>query len=186
MDKASALETQKVFRQIVEDSIINYDTSTWINNMNQAISSTNVVLNTAISPTLWLIPSSLIILKNPIDGYNNKLKVSNKNMVFGINKNLNYYWSKTRETAPVIARSAQSSEAAKKQHNIELKKLEKLDDSERSEQVRQKPSVHSKKPVRDTKNFSSKAVTTTTPTTDNLIVLSLSIIGGILLSKYIF
>ena len=89
-NRASALETQKVFRQIFEDSIINYDTSTWINNMNQAISSTNVVLNTAISPTLWLIPSSLIILKNPIEGYNNKLKVSDENMVFGINENLNH------------------------------------------------------------------------------------------------
>ena len=50
--------------------------------MNQAISSTNVVVNTAISPTLWLIPSSLIILKNPIDGCNNKLKVSSENMIF--------------------------------------------------------------------------------------------------------
>ena len=38
--RASALETQRVFRQIVEDSIINYDTSTWINNMNQALKST--------------------------------------------------------------------------------------------------------------------------------------------------
>ena len=148
--RASALETQKVFRQIVEDSIINYDTSTWINNMNQAISSTNVVLNTAISPTLWLIPSSLIILKNPIEGYNNKLKVSDKNMVFGINKNLNYYGSKTCETSPV-----------KKQHNIELKKFKKLDDKP------QKPSVHSKEPVRDIKNFSSKvnAVNTAVTTT---------------------
>ena len=82
--RASTLETQKVFRKIVEDSIINYETTTWINNMNQAVSATNVVLNTAISPTLWLIPSSLIILKNPIEGYNNKLKVSTPNV----------FWSK--------------------------------------------------------------------------------------------
>ena len=53
--------------------------------MNQAISSSNVVLNTAISPTLWSIPSSLIILKNPIDGYN-KLKVSSENMVLELIK----------------------------------------------------------------------------------------------------
>ena len=89
--RASALETQKVFRKIVEDSIINYDTTTWINNMNEAITATNVILNTAISPTLWLIPSSLIILKNPIEGYNNKLKVSTEDMKFGINKKLNFY-----------------------------------------------------------------------------------------------
>ena len=59
--------------------------------MNQAVTATNVVLNTAISPTLWLIPSSFSILKNPIEGYNNKLKVSNENMVFGVNDNLNYF-----------------------------------------------------------------------------------------------
>ena len=53
-NRASALETQKVFRKIFEDSIINYDTTTWINNMNQALTATNVILNTAISPSLWL------------------------------------------------------------------------------------------------------------------------------------
>ena len=58
--------------------------------MNQAITSTNVVLNIAISPTLWLIPSSLIILEKPIVGYN-KLKVSDETMKFGLNKNVNYY-----------------------------------------------------------------------------------------------
>ena len=169
MDKASALETQKVFRQIVEDSIINYDTSTWINNMNQAISSTNVVVNTAISPTLWLIPSSLIILKDPIEGYNNKLKVSDENMVFGINENLNYYGVKQQ---PV-----------KKQHNIELKKLETLGDQSKVYKKDDQP----QKPVKNLRTASGiKKLTTTTPTTDNLIVLSLSIIGGILLSKYIF
>ena len=89
--RASALETQNVFRQIVKDSIINYETSTWINNMNQAVTSTNVVLNMAISPTLWLIPSNLIILEKPIVGYNNKLKVSDESMNFGLNKNVNYF-----------------------------------------------------------------------------------------------
>ena len=90
-NRTSALETQKVFRKIVEDSVVNYDTTTWINNMNEAITATNVILNTAISPTLSLIPSSLIILKNPVEGYNNKLKVSTEDMKFGINKGLNYY-----------------------------------------------------------------------------------------------
>ena len=59
--------------------------------MNQAVTSTNVVLNMAISPTLWLIPSNLIILEKPIVGYNNKLKVSDESMNFGVNKNINYY-----------------------------------------------------------------------------------------------
>ena len=58
--------------------------------MNQAVTSTNVVLNIAISPTLWLIPNNLIILDKPIVGCNNKLKVSNESMNFGLNKNVNY------------------------------------------------------------------------------------------------
>ena len=59
--------------------------------MNRSITGTNVVLNLAISPSLWLIPSNLIILKNPINGYNNKLRVTTTNMKFGINENLNYF-----------------------------------------------------------------------------------------------
>ena len=51
--------------------------------MNQAVTDTNVVLNIAISPTLWLLPSNLILLNRPIPGYNNKLKV------FGLNKDIN-------------------------------------------------------------------------------------------------
>ena len=134
--RASALEMQKVFWKIVEDSIINYETTTWINNMNQAVSDTNVILNTAISPTLWLIPSSLIILKNPIEGYNNKLKVSTADMFFGVNNRLNYQGKEEKIKSPV-------------------KKLEK-------------------EKIKSPEN------------TENLIILSLSLIGGVLFSKYIF
>ena len=67
-----------MFRKIVKDSIINYDTSTWINNMNLAI------LDTAISP------SHMIIQKIIIPGYNNMLRVTPKNMKFVLNKNINY------------------------------------------------------------------------------------------------
>ena len=38
--------------------------------MNCSISDTDVTLNMAISPNLWLIPSNLIILKNQTVGYN--------------------------------------------------------------------------------------------------------------------
>ena len=129
--------------------------------MNQAISSTNVVLNTAISPTLWLIPSSLIILKEPIDGYNNKLKVSDENMVFGINENLNYY-GKT-PSSPV-----------KKQYNLSVKKLEKLGDKQQS-----------KDDEKSVKSNETKNLTKTSMSTENFIILSLSMIGGILISKYL-
>ena len=101
-NRGSALETQVVFRQIVEDSIINYDTSTWIQNMNLAISDTNVVLDTAISPSLWLLPSNMIIQKTVIPGYNNMLKVATQNMKFGLNKNINYYGTINKNTPKKI------------------------------------------------------------------------------------
>ena len=59
--------------------------------MNQAVTSTNVLLNMAISPTLWLITSNLIVLEKPIVGYKNKLKISDESMNFGLNKNVNYF-----------------------------------------------------------------------------------------------
>ena len=71
--RGSALETQQKFRKLVSNTTLNYDVSMSINNINRAISDTNVVLSLAISPSLWLLPSSLIILKNPVYGYNNRL-----------------------------------------------------------------------------------------------------------------
>ena len=68
--------------------------------MNLAISDTNVVLDTAISPSLWLLPSNVIIQKNIIPGYNNMLKVASKNMKFGLNKNINHYASERSEHQP--------------------------------------------------------------------------------------
>ena len=62
-DRASALETQIVFRKLVEDAIVNYDVTTWIQNMNLAISDANVKLDIAISPSLWLLPSNMVIQK---------------------------------------------------------------------------------------------------------------------------
>ena len=157
-NRASALETQKVFRQIVKDSVINYDTTTWINNMNEAVSDTNVILNTAISPTLWLIPSSLIILKNPIEGYNNKLRVSTEDMVFGINKDLNYQ-GEEEETSPV-----------KKQHYIGLKKLETLGDEKKKKKQYKKE---------------KSSIKTSRGKEENVIIFSLAMVGGVLISKYI-
>lgn len=153
------METQKVFQQIVSDSIINYDTATWINNMNITISSTNVILNVAISPSLWLIPSSLIILKNPIEGYNNKLKVSNENMKFGINKNLNYYGEE------------------KKLNGISPKNkiLSKISFGKKLKGKNSKP-----------KTFSKKNSEKTSSNSENIMILSFAIAGGILISKYIF
>ena len=88
-NKASAFEVQQIFTQIGEDSIINYNTSNWINNMNRSVSVTNILLNLAISPPLWLSSRNLIIIDKPITGYNNKLRIVTKDMKFGQN-NINY------------------------------------------------------------------------------------------------
>ena len=155
--RSFALEKENVFRQIVEDSIINYDTSTWINNMNQAITSTNVVLNIAISPTLWLIPGSLIILEKPIVGYNNKLKVSDETMKFGLNNNLNYYGT-TNNLKKIH------------QDSVITPHLDSL-----NEQPTESQKVTTNKML-SVKPSSEQGVT--------LGVLSGSVIGGILLLKY--
>ena len=86
-----SLEAQQVFRRLMEDSVINYSFGTWILNMNKAIQDTNVVQNLAISPSLWLIPSKMVILKKPIPRYNNMLRTAtDSGMKFGVNLSLNY------------------------------------------------------------------------------------------------
>ena len=158
--RASALETQKVFRQIFEDSVVNYDTSTWINNMNEAISTTNVILNVAISPMLWLIPSSLIILKNPLEGYNNKLKVSDENMVFGINKKLNFYG---RDKTKLDTNETKKDTNVTKKDETKLDKKDLLKIKKDWENIEKPKTPH-----------------------ENYIILSLAIVGGVLISKYLF
>ena len=155
-NRASALETQKEFRKIVFDSIVNYDTATWINNMNTAITPTNMILNVAISPSLWLIPSSLIILKNIIEGYNNKLKVLSDEMVFGINKTLNYYGENKKLEGNEINKTAAN-----------IKKVWETIN----------PSLPVIKP--------SKIIPPKTEK-ENFIIFSLAVVGGVLFTKYIF
>ena len=60
-------------------------------NMNRVFLDMNVVQNLALSPSLWLVPSMMIILKDPIAGYNNKFKTATRSMVFGVNGDLNYH-----------------------------------------------------------------------------------------------
>ena len=158
--RASALETQKVFRQIVEDSIINYNTSKWINNMNQAVTSTNVVFNMANSPTLWLIPSNLIILEKPIVRYNNELKVSDEFMNFGLNKNVNCVGVK--------------KEQPKKVHQEEtpIHNLETLDNKTQQVKIKTPGKISTKK---ETDNIN----------TELMAVLSITGITAFLITKYI-
>jgi len=74
----SAIETQKVFLQLFESSIIERDIS-------KSIQRYQLALDLAISPGCWLLPSNLVINTNSIIGYNNKLLKATVNMKFGVN-----------------------------------------------------------------------------------------------------
>ena len=86
---AKSSQTQDVFHQLVNDTIIQSDPTVTISDMRRAIRDTNVVLNMAITPGVILIPSSMIILSEMIDGYNNILTLAKSGMTFGKNNDAN-------------------------------------------------------------------------------------------------
>ena len=86
---AKSLQTQVVFRKIVNDTVIEDDETITIGDMRKAIADTKVILNTAITPGIILIPGSLIILKKKIAGFNNILTLGQSWMTFGENPTVN-------------------------------------------------------------------------------------------------
>ena len=50
---AASMQTQDVFRKLVEDTIIQTSVTVSISNMRKAISDCNVTVNTAVSQNLW-------------------------------------------------------------------------------------------------------------------------------------
>ena len=82
-------QTQTIFRQLVNSSIVQNDQTIMLNNYRTAIKDTYAILNQNISPGLLIIPSSLIILDKPIPGYNNTVRISDLSMRFGTEKDLN-------------------------------------------------------------------------------------------------
>ena len=86
---AKSLQTQDIFRVLVRDSIVQDDPVKNISNMRTAIENTNVVLNLVICPGIILVPSSMIILKKRVEGYNNYLTLATKDMRFGVNEDVN-------------------------------------------------------------------------------------------------
>ena len=87
---AKSSQTQDVFRKIVEDTIIQNNSTVLISNMRKSIQATNVVLNLAVVPNVILMPSNFVILSKKIRGYNNVLTTATGDMTFGVNKNVNY------------------------------------------------------------------------------------------------
>ncbi len=102
---AKSLQTQEVFRKIVKETIAQSDTTITISNMRAAIVSTNAILNMAISPTMILVPSNLIIQKEKIPGYNNILTSATDKMKFGKNTEVNY--KAPRTTTQVTRKTTQ-------------------------------------------------------------------------------
>ena len=86
---AKSLQTQDIFHVLVKDSIVQDDPVKNISNMRSAIENTNVLLNLVICPGIILIPSSMIILKKRVAGYNNYLTLATKDMKFGVNEDVN-------------------------------------------------------------------------------------------------
>ena len=86
---AKSQQTQDIFHVLVRDSIVQDDSVKSISNMRTAIESTNVVLNLVICPGIILVPSSMIILKRRVEGYNNYLTLATKDMNFGVNEDVN-------------------------------------------------------------------------------------------------
>ncbi len=116
---AKSLQTQEVFRKIVKETIAQSDTTTTISNMRTAIASTNVVLNMAISPSMILVPSNLIIQKEKIPGYNNVLMPQTKclclnatdKMKFGKNTEVNYKAPRRTQVTPKSTQTNQRYQA---------------------------------------------------------------------------
>lgn len=86
---AKSLQTQVVFRRLVNDTIVGSDQVVIVNNMRKAIVDTNVILITAMSPGVILVPSDMIILKKKIPGFNNILTIADPSMKFGKSSDVN-------------------------------------------------------------------------------------------------
>ena len=81
-----SFDAQKQFLVLLEDSIhssISIPDS--IQKYQDAITNARVRLNFAIGPSLYLIPSDMILKINSIEGYNNNIMVASDDMSFGIN-----------------------------------------------------------------------------------------------------
>ena len=66
--------------------------------MRSSIQATNVVLNLAVVPNVILMPSNFVILNKKIEGYNNILTTATNEMLFGVNKDVNYNKPKVKHS----------------------------------------------------------------------------------------
>ena len=86
---AMSLQSQEQFRTYVNGLLVIPSVKELVSDMRTSIQATHAILDTAIIPGVSLIPCSLVILKEPIPGYNNILLTASNIMNFGLNSELN-------------------------------------------------------------------------------------------------
>ena len=143
---AKSLQTQDIFHVLVKDSIVQDDPVKNINNLRTAIENTNVLLNLVICPGITLIPSSMIILKKRVAGYNNYLTLATKDMKFGVNEDVN---RAKRGAVKIIREPTTTSQQKEEEENPVLQIGNKNRGSP------QKPSVNNIRPVISTNEKNS-------------------------------
>ncbi len=175
---AKSLQTLDVFHKIVKESLVESDVTITISNMRTAIETTNVVLNMAISPGMILVPSDLIIQKKKIPGYNNILKLATDKMKFGKNADVNY---KVSDPEPASQSSTQGGDSPKTTNSVSKSSAQGGDTGSESPKTTSTPSV-----VRPTQGLESSKPKSPKISVASEILGVTMMIGGFLISKYIF
>ncbi len=180
------MQTQDVFHKIVKESLVESDVTITISNMRTAIETTNVVLNMAISPGMILVPSELIIQKKKIPVYNNILELATDKMKFGKNADVNYKVSDPASASQSSTQGGDTSENTTpdtpKTTNSESKSLTQGGNTgSESPKTTSTPSV-----VRPTQGLESSKLKSPKISVASEILGVTMMVGGFLISKYIF
>ena len=179
---AKSLQTQDVFHKIVKESLVESDVMITISNMRTAIETTNVVLNMAISPGMILVPSNLIIQKKKIPGYNNILELATDKMKFGKNADVNYKVSNPAPASQSSTQGGNTTPDTPKTTNSESKSSTQGGDTgSESPKTTSTPSI-----VRPTQGSESSKPKSPKISVASEILGVTMMIGGFLISKYIF
>jgi hypothetical protein len=88
----TSLNAQQQFLVILEDGISQSQSLSiprMIKRFEKAIARTRSRLNYAIAPDLYMIPADMVLKVGIVQGYNNNITVATREMVFGINDEVN-------------------------------------------------------------------------------------------------
>ena len=85
----AASEVQQEMVTLFESCVIEQDISKSVQRYQLAVQEAKLRLDFAISPGIWLMPSSLVINTESVVGYNNELKRAGASAIFGVNDDMN-------------------------------------------------------------------------------------------------